>query len=83
MRLFVLNAHLSVGILDADVNSDHDENGDGDSKISNQTTDLMKETTYNNHIKIESPLKFSFQNKLHILQRQKWVLLFRGGSDQT
>lgn len=45
----VLNTHLSVGILDADVNSDHDENGNGDSEISNQTTDLTKETTYSDH----------------------------------
>lgn len=44
-----INKDLSVGILDADVNRDHDENGDGDAEITNQTTDLMKETTYENH----------------------------------
>lgn len=39
-----IETDLSVGVRDADVNGDHDENGDGDSEISNQTTNLREET---------------------------------------
>lgn len=34
-------ANLCVGITDADIHSDHEEDGDGDTKISNHSSDLV------------------------------------------
>lgn len=51
-----IKTDLSVGVVDADVNSDHDENGDRDSEISNQTTNLREETA--NHTYPFSILEF-------------------------
>lgn len=70
-----IEADLSVGVRDADVNSDHDENGDWDSEISNQTTNLREQTA--NHT---SGTPFSI---LPILQQQNWILLGQAGNDQT
>lgn len=46
------STYLSVSILDADVNSNHDENGNRDTEIANQTTDLwmcQENTTWSLH----------------------------------
>lgn len=37
------NTYLSVGILNADIHSNHEENGNGDTEISNQTTELVRQ----------------------------------------
>lgn len=40
---FVPNStHLSVSIRDADVDGNHDEDSDGDAKVTDQATDLGK-----------------------------------------
>lgn len=36
------NTYLSVSILNADIQSDHEEDSDGDTEVSNQTTDLVR-----------------------------------------
>ena len=40
--MYFSDAYLGVSIIDVDVNCDHEENSDGDTKVSNQTTDLKK-----------------------------------------
>ena len=45
---FFYNAYLGVSIIDVDVHCNHEENSDGDTKVSDQTTDLevqCKKTT--------------------------------------
>lgn len=43
-NLYITN--LSVGILNGDIHSDHEENGDGNTKISNHPTNLVIGKTY-------------------------------------
>lgn len=45
-----IDTDLRVGIRDTDVNSNHDENGDRDPEISNQTTNLRAESANDTHI---------------------------------
>lgn len=40
MTYLLQSAYLSVSILNADIHSNHEENSNGYTKISNQTTDL-------------------------------------------
>lgn len=44
---FLHHTYLSVSIFNADIHGDHDENGNGDSEISNQTTDLVSQRADN------------------------------------
>lgn len=37
------NSYLGVSIRNADIHSNHDENSNGDTKVSNQTTDLVRQ----------------------------------------
>lgn len=37
------NSYLGVGICNANIHSNHEENSYGDTKVSNQTTDLVRE----------------------------------------
>lgn len=38
----MVKTHLSVSVLDADVNGNHEENGDGDTEVSDQPTQLLR-----------------------------------------
>lgn len=70
------NTHLSVSIRNADINSNHDENSDGDTKVTDQATNLGKASGAQ-----RSKLQIRQNLDLLVLLREQFVVLrVRGGN---